>query len=145
MIRLRLQRGPEWLELLPGIAILVRPPSSSLIAEARADDAVRFLSEDAPRELVGLAFAKALARRVILEWRGVEDEAGRLADPAPETIDALLEVFPVYQAFEERYLKGAMVLDAEKNASGPSLPGTSATDPATAETAPSAVPSAPTT
>ena len=45
---------------------------------------------------------------------------------SPEGIDALLDIWPIFEAFQTKYVARAMILDAEKNAS-PLLPnGTSA-------------------
>jgi len=50
----------------------------------------------------------------------------------PEGIDALLDVWPVFEAFQEKCLAPHLMLDAEKNVSAPSPNGTSegATDTA---------------
>ena len=50
-------------------------------------------------------------------------------------IDALLEVWPIFEAFQAVYVSKGLLLDAEKNASAPSPTGTSAEATATARPA----------
>jgi hypothetical protein len=45
--------------------------------------------------------AKAVARRAVLDWEGVGDDAmGTIVPVTPEGIDALLEIWPVFEAFQ---------------------------------------------
>ena len=53
----------------------------------------------------------------------------------PAGIDALLEVWPIFEAFQAIYVSKGLLLDAEKNASAPSPTGTSAGATATARPA----------
>ena len=76
--------------------------------------------------------AKALARRAILDWEGVGDAAGEVLPVSPEAIDALLELWPVFEAFQTRYVAKDLLLDAEKNASSPVPNGSSVGAKATA-------------
>ena len=78
---------------------------------------------------------KALARVAIVDWEGIGDEAGAPIPPSPERIDALLDLYPAFRAFETAYFLPALVLDAEKNASAPAPNGTSAAAPSTAAAA----------
>ena len=41
-------------------------------------------------------------------------------------IDALLEIWPVFEAFQTKYVAKGLILDAEKNVSAPSPNGPSA-------------------
>ena len=61
-------------------------------------------------------FLKALGRLVIEAWEGVGDAAGDPAAVTPDGIDALLDLWPLAEAFERLYLGPALLLDAEKNA-----------------------------
>lgn len=90
------------------------------------------------------ALVKAIGRLVITDWEGVGDDAGTAIAPTPEGIDALLDLWPFAEAFQQLYLGPALLLDAEKNASAPLPTGTSAGAPDTAQAASKAVPSAPT-
>jgi hypothetical protein len=70
--------------------------------------------------------AKAVARRAVLDWEGVGDAEGNALPATPEGIDALLEVFPVFEAFQTAYVAKGLVLEQEKNVSSPSPSGPSA-------------------
>ncbi|MGN6550638.1 MAG: hypothetical protein ACTHJ3_12195, partial [Pararhizobium sp.] len=89
------------------------------------------VSEEASDEERAVAFAKALARRAGLAWEGVGDADGTAIDPSPESIDALLDIWPIFEAFQLTYVSKGLRLEQEKNASalspiGPSV-GASAT------------------
>ena len=126
MIRLNLSNRPEWLDLLPGLRVLVAPLTTALMVSARADPAIDGLSETSSQEDLALAMAKAVARRAVLDWEGVGDDAGNLLPISPEGIDALLEIWPVFEAFQTQYVARGLLLDAEKNVSAPSPTGHSA-------------------
>ena len=68
MIRLNLSNRPEWLDLLPGLRVLVAPLTTALMVSARADPAIEDLLETSSQEDMALAMAKAVARRAVLEW-----------------------------------------------------------------------------
>ena len=126
MIRLNLTATPQWLTLSPGLRLLVGPLTTALMVSARADMAIETLPETASAEELALAMAKAVARRAILEWEGVGDENGSVVAVTPEGIDALLEIWPVFEAFQTGYVAKSLILDAEKNVSAPSPSGPSA-------------------
>ena len=72
-----------------------------------------------PRFLVQSALyvvAKAVARIVVKDWEGVGDENGAPMAISDDGIDALLELWPIFEAFQTTYIAGALILDAEKNA-----------------------------
>ena len=147
MIRLNLTATPEWLDLAPGLRLLVAPLTTALMVSARADPAIESLPEGATQEELALAMAKAVARRAVLDWEGVGDEAGHIVPVTPEGIDALLEIWPVFEAFQTKYVARGLILDAEKNVSaplptGPSVGATDTARPARPARAPGA--SAPT-
>jgi hypothetical protein len=123
MIRLNLTATPEWLDLAPSLRLLVGPLTTALMVSARADMAIEGLPNTASTEELALAMAKAVARRAILDWEGVGDEVGNVVAVTPEGIDALLEVWPVFEAFQTGYVAKGLILDAEKNASAPSPTG----------------------
>ena len=126
MIRLNLTATPQWLDLAPGLRLLVGPLTTALMVSARADMAIESLPETATTEELALAMAKAVARRAILEWEGVGDENGSVVAVTPEGIDSLLEIWPVFEAFQTQYVAKGLILDAEKNGSAPSPSGPSA-------------------
>ncbi len=132
MIRLNLTATPEWLELAPGLRLLVGPLTTALMVSARADPAIEAMPEGASQEELALAMAKAVARRAVLDWEGVGDDAGNLLPVSPEGIDALLDIWPVFEAFQTIYVARGLILDAEKNVSALSPTGPSAGATATA-------------
>jgi len=125
MIRLNLTATPEWLHLAPGLRLLVSPLTTALMVSARADPSIESLPETAGQEDLALAMAKSVARRAVLDWEGVGDDAGNIIPVSPEGIDALLEIWPVFEAFQTQYVAKGLILDAEKNVSAPSPTGLS--------------------
>ena len=126
MIRLNLTAAPEWLDLGPGLRLLVGPLTTALMVSARADPAIEALPEGASQEELALAMAKAVARRAVLDWEGVGDATGTIVPITADGIDALLEIWPVFEAFQTKYVARGLILDAEKNVSAPSPNGPSA-------------------
>ena len=113
------------------------------MVSARADPAIEALPATATQEELALAMAKAVARRAVLDWDGVGDDAGNVVPVSPEGIDALLEIWPVFEAFQTQYVAKGLILDAEKNVSAPSPNGPSAGATGTAQLARGAAPTAP--
>jgi len=145
MIELNLSNGPKWLDLITGLRLQLRPLTTSLMVAARADPAIQGLATGASDDERAVAFAKALARLAILEWEGVGDEDGKLLPLTPEAIDALLDLWPLFEAFQTQYVAKGLLIDAEKNGfaplpSGPSAGVTPIAPPVskTASTAPAA-------
>ena len=132
MIRLNLTATPEWLDLAPGLRLLVGPLTTALMVSARADLAIEALPEGSTQEEMALAMAKSVARRAVLDWEGVGDDAGNIIPVSPEGVDALLEIWPVFEAFQTQYVAKGLILDAEKNVSAPLPNGPSAGATATA-------------
>ena len=126
MIRLNLTATPQWLDLAPGLRLLVGPLTTALMVSARADAAIEGLPDGASQEELALAMAKAVARRAVLDWEGVGDDAGNIVPVSPDGIDALLELWPVFEAVQTQYVARGLILDAEKNVSAPSPTGPSA-------------------
>jgi hypothetical protein len=126
MIRLNLTATPQWLELAPGLRLLVAPLTTALMVSSRADPAIEAMPDGATQEELALAMAKSVARRAVLDWEGVGDDTGNIVPVSPEGIDALLEIWPVFEAFQTMYVAKGLILDAEKNVSAPSPSGPSA-------------------
>jgi hypothetical protein len=99
---------------------------------ARSDPAIADLPKEARTEEAALAMAKALARSAILEWEGIGDAEGEPLPISPDAIDALLDIWPIFEAFQSLYVAKGLLLDAEKNASSPVPSGSSAGATATA-------------
>lgn len=142
MLRLNISRAPTWLDLAPGVRILLKPADIELVSEAQADpaflealggddlpaDDAAALAMSAPQKSrIGLAMAIAMAKRAILEWEGMEDENGKpVPEPFDEGIEALMRIPSVMRIFQSEYMAPAMDLATEGNGSGASLTGTSA-------------------
>jgi hypothetical protein len=132
MIRLNLTATPQWLDLAPGLRLLVGPLTTALMVSARADAAIETMPDTATTEELALAMAKAVARRAVLDWEGVGDAEGQPVSVTPDGIDALLEIWPIFEAFQTQYVARGLILDAEKNVSALSPSGPSAGAIATA-------------
>ncbi|MFC6686837.1 hypothetical protein [Jhaorihella thermophila] len=119
MLTLDLSNEPRWHELAPSVRVQLRPLTTALMVATRSDPAVEAVPEEASDEERALAFAKALARRAVLAWEGVGDADGNPIDPSPEAIDALLDIWPIFEAFQLSYVSKGLLLEQEKNASAP--------------------------
>ena len=128
MLRLDLTAEPRWLDLGYGVRLRLAPLTTALMVAARSDAAVETLPATATDEERALVFAKAIARIAVSEWEGVGDADGNPVPVTPAGIDALLEVWPIFEAFQAAYVSKGLLLDAEKNSSAPSPIGTSAGD-----------------
>ncbi len=126
MIRLELSPEPQWLDLGHGVRLKLLPLTTSLMVATRADPTVQDLDPEASNDVRAALFAGALARRAVVDWEGVGDREGNVLPVTPEGIDALLALWPIFEAFNLQYVSRGMLLDAEKNASAPSPTGTSA-------------------
>ena len=78
----------------------------------------------------------------MLDWEGVGDDAGDVVPVSPEGVDALLEIWPVFEAFQTQYVAKGLILDAEKNVSAPLPNGPSAGASGTARPVKGAAPTA---
>ena len=120
MLRLNLSTEPRWLELGHGVRLLVEPLTTAIMLAARSDPAIVAAAGDAEgsasNDDLARIVAKAVARIVVKDWEGVGDEDGKLLPLTPEGIDALLELWPIFEAFQTKYIAGSLILDAEKNA-----------------------------
>lgn len=126
MIRINLSPEPQWLDLGHGVRLQLLPLTTALMVATRSDPAVQNLAADASNDTRAAVFAAALARRAVVDWEGVGDADGAVIALTPEGIDALLSLWPIFEAFNLLYVSRGMLLDAEKNGSAPSLTGTSA-------------------
>ena len=126
MIRIQLSPEPHWLDLGHGVRLQLLPLTTALMVATRSDPEVQDLDPNASNDSRAAVFAAALARRAVVDWEGVGDEDGNLLPVTPEGIDALLSLWPIFEAFNLHYVSRGMLLDAEKNASAPSPTGTSA-------------------
>ena len=125
MIRLDLSPEPNWLDLGHGVRLKLLPLTTALMVATRADPAVEDLDPEASNEARAALSAGELARGAVVDWEGVGDADGNALPVTPEGIDALLALWPIFEAFNLAYVSRGMLLDAEKNASAPSPTGTS--------------------
>lgn len=117
MLRLDLKRVPFWLDLGHGVRLKVRPCTTALMMASRT--AAAKVEPGAAENAVGVrtaALLSALARFAAIEWEGVGDDDGNPAALTPEGVEALLELWPIAEAFERLYLAPALLLESEKNA-----------------------------
>ncbi len=142
MISLTLSREPEWLDLTHGVTVLIRPLTAAIFSAARADLEADDLI-DAEAQEIAAALVKAIARRTILSWEGVGDAEGNVIEPDETAINALLDLWPIYEAFNERFIARWLLLGEEGNGSVPLPTGTSAGAPDIARPVPGAAPTAP--
>jgi len=126
MLKLDLSNEPAWMDLGHGVRVKLRPLTTALMVAARNDPAVQALGEDAGDEESALAFARALARVAVLDWEGVGDADGNPIPVSPKAIDALLDIWPLFEAFQTGYVAKGLLLEQEKNASSPLPTGSSA-------------------
>ena len=120
MLRLNLCTEPRWLDLGHGVCLLVEPLTTAIMLAARSDPTIVAAAGDAEgsasNDDLARIVAKAVARIVVKDWDGVGDEDGKPLPLTPDGIDALLELWPIFEAFQTKYIAGALILDAEKNA-----------------------------
>lgn len=117
MLTLDLTNAPRWLDLLPGVRLQLRPLTTALMVSARSDATIQALPSDAGPEELAMIMAKAVARRAVLDWEGVGDAEGNPVPVTPEGIDALLDIWPAFDAFQSAYVAKWLLLEQEKNAS----------------------------
>ena len=132
MIRINLSPEPQWLDLGHGVRLQLLPLTTALMVATRSDHAVQEMDVDASNDTRAAVFAAALARRAVVDWEGVGDADGDVIAVTPEGVDALLSLWPIFEAFNLLYVSQGMLLDAEKNGSAPSPTGTSVGATATA-------------
>lgn len=153
MLRLDLIRAPKWRDLGHGVRLLCDPVSTAILSEARRDPAVTGLlptpeGDEAPSldrataEALSLGMARAIARLVVRDWDGVGDQDGNPLPVTPEGLEALLDLPPLYDAFQAQVMAPAMLLLREKKGSPPSPTGISAGVAPIAQLAPAAAPNA---
>ncbi|SEN75992.1 hypothetical protein SAMN04488003_13315 [Loktanella fryxellensis] len=135
MLRLNLAREAHWLDLPLGVRLKVEPLTTAIMVAARTDPGVRGLPPGTSDDAIAVAFAKAIARRAIIDWKGVGDETGDPLAVSPEGITALLDLWPVFEKFQTGYVAKALELEQEKNVSAPLPSGSTAGVKATARPA----------
>ncbi len=97
MLTLDLTNEPRWHDLVPGVRVQLRPLTTALMVATRSDPAVEAMPEEASDE--------------------EGDTDGNPIDPTCEAIDALLDIWPIFEAFQLAYVSKGLLLEQEKNAS----------------------------
>ena len=129
MLRLNLSTAPCWLDLGHGVRLLIEPLSTAVMMAARNDPAISeavATKGSASNDDLARIVAKAVARIVVKDWEGVGDADGKLLPVTPAGLDALLELWPIFEAFQTNYIAGGLILEQEKNVLAPSPTGSSA-------------------
>jgi hypothetical protein len=122
MLRLDLTASaPRWVEVAPGVRLHCLPVDTAAIMRAR-----QALGDEGGDTPAALRVAQLVAAEVVVAWEGVGDAQGRPLALSPAALAALLNIAPVFDAFERLVLAPAMLLDAEKNVSSPSPSGSAA-------------------
>ena len=147
MIDLAHKSGPYEIALPYGLSVTVKPLTTAGMAVAqeaarRAVDAIERQARE--RTEAGLALdglpdlsaegdrdgfyqaqlIRELAVRHVASWTGVELGGGP-ASPTPPNIAAVMDLYPVGERFFQEFTLRQVLLNAAKNASGPSAAGTS--------------------
>jgi len=147
MIDLAQRAEPYELELPYGLKVTVKPLTTAGMAAAQAAarraveaierqarertetglplDGLPDLSAEGERDgFYQAQLIRELAVRHITSWTGVERDGGP-APPTPENIAAVMELYPVGERFFQEFTLRQVLLNAAKNAFGPSAAGTS--------------------
>uniref|UniRef100_UPI0035B398EA hypothetical protein n=1 Tax=Paenirhodobacter enshiensis TaxID=1105367 RepID=UPI0035B398EA len=133
MLRINLDRGPRWFDLGHGVRLQVDPVTALIVSAARQDAEVQSLDPaSVSQEQLGIAMSRAIARRVIRDWEGVGDADGAALPVSDGAVDALLDVWELFERFQALVIAPAMLVDQEKNVSAPSPNGTTAAAKTTA-------------
>ncbi|MCP4541402.1 MAG: hypothetical protein GY832_30095 [Chloroflexi bacterium] len=144
MISLKQETEPFDIELPYGVVVSVRPLKTTDMAAIQATARQRLEAIDAQvrermeaglglGDLPDLADADEregflqcqiiyeMASRQIISWSGIEDDP----PPSRDNIIAVMDIYPVGEHFLQKLTFRQMMLNAAKNASGPSASGTS--------------------
>jgi len=147
MIDLAQRSEPYEIALPYGLSVTVKPLTTAGMAAAqaaarRAVDAIErqtrertgaglvldglpdLLAEGERDGFYQAQLVRALAIRHVTSWTGVELKGGP-APPMPENIAAVMELYPVGERFFQEFTLRQVLLNAAKNALGPSAAGTS--------------------
>lgn len=142
MQRLALSPESEWVDLGRGVRVRVRPITTALVYAARKDPALADLPAGTDQDQIALVMGQSIARLSIVEWDGVGNEDGEVIDPTPETISALMDIWPLCQSFMRQCVDPVFTAETEKKGSAPSPSGSSAGAPPTATPAGNPAPTA---
>ncbi len=116
VLKLGVAREPFWIDVAKGARVQFRAitVAAILLARSAAADALQ-AGGDGAAVKAGVAFTRSLTQSGIVAWEGIGDADGNATDPTPDNIDALLELWPVFDAIDRLYVGPALIQDAEKN------------------------------
>ena len=121
MLKLNLSNESRWIDLAGSVKIKAKPLTSAMMLAARNNPRVVALAKGRVDEntvqddAVALEVAKIIGGMVIEEWEGVGDATGEPVPVSQDWIDALFDLWPIFEAFQVGVVAGAMLVDAEKN------------------------------
>ena len=121
MLKLNLSNESRWIDLAGGVKIKAKPLTSAMMLAARNNPRVVALAKGRVDEnvvqddAVALEVAKIIGGMVIEDWDGVGDAAGEPVPVSQDWIDALFDLWPIFEDFQVNVVAGAMLVDAEKN------------------------------
>lgn len=121
MLKLNLSNESRWIDLAGGVKIKAKPLTSAMMLAARNNPRVVALAKGRVDEnvvqddAVALEVAKIIGGMVIEDWDGVGDAAGEPVPVSQDWIDALFDLWPIFEAFQVGVVADAMLVDAEKN------------------------------
>jgi hypothetical protein len=107
-----------WIDLPAGVRLQVKPATTTLIVLSRIHAGEAISGRELTKETEALArveLVKALGRLAIVGWEGVAGKDGEQIEPTSQRIDQLLALLPVYDAFEDVYVRPLQRLVEEKN------------------------------
>jgi len=100
MLKLNITPDPRWVDLAGGVRIKARPLSSAMMLAARSEPRVTALVESKDEGAIALEVAKVIAGLVIEDWDGIGDETGQPVAVSESWINALLDLWPMFEAFQ---------------------------------------------
>lgn len=138
LVRLNLSTADQWTTLLAGFEILHGPVTSALMAAAG------HAATGETVEARTVEITRFLARHIIRDWRGAVDDATGVPIPVtPEAVDAVMDIWPIFRAFNEKIIDARIRIDREKKDLPILQPITSGSGQDIAETATGSAPTAP--
>ena len=129
----------SWIEMASGVRFKLKPLTTSLMMAARKHPLVVEIRDDAAElddTSLAVPMACAVAELALEDWDGVGDEDGEPVDPSPAYIQQILEQnYPIFEAFQTKYVADGLHIAQEKKGSTRSLNGISAEEQSIASTA----------
>lgn len=143
LVHLDLSTADRWTALIGDFEILHGPVTSAIMAEAGRAGFLAF-PEQGQVEKRTVEIVKFIARSIIRDWRGVVgNEEGVDLVVSPAAIDAVMDIFLIYRAFNEFVIDARVRIDREKKDLPASPSGTSGAEQNIAPTVTDLAPTAP--